>query len=280
MVDRTGTGDPLALLPLLWGRSPKAGRTGLTLAAILDAALRLADRSGLEQVSMRKLAEELHVGPMSLYTHVPSRAELVDLLVDHVHKEIRPADLAGTTGWRDGLVKIAEANWRLYERHPWLIDVDTTRPPLGPGTIAKYDAELGALDDAGLGDIQMDQVLSLVLEHVKAGARQRWGQDRVQATTSDADWWASASPLLAALMNPRDYPLASRVGQSAGEEYQAAIDAERAYHFGLSTILDGVAVLIAGKDTRTPAGGAEERTPPRRDSRSSPRGPKRSLDPG
>lgn len=245
MVDRTGTGDPLALLPLLWGRSPKAGRKGLNLTAILDAALRLADRSGLDQVSMRKLADELRVGPMSLYTHVPSRAELVDLLVDHVHKEIRADDLAGAADWRDGLLKLAEANWRMYERHPWLVDVDTTRPPLGPGTIAKYEAELATLEGIGLSDVQMDQVLSLVLEHVKAGARQRWGQVRVQATTSDADWWASASPLLAALMNPHDYPLASRVGQAAGETYQATIDAEHAYRFGLTTILDGVAALIA-----------------------------------
>lgn len=244
-MERTGTGDPLRALPLLWGKGVKPGRKGLTLEAILVAATSLADRVGIDQVSMRRLADDLGVGTMTLYAHVPGKAELIDLIVDHVHAEVDyPADREPDT-WRRSLENVADVNWRLLERHPWLLDVDTTRPPLGPGTLAKYDAELSVLIDSGLNDVQIDQVLSLVLEHVRASARQTMVRDvTTQASGTDADWWARTGPVLATLVDPGRYPHASRIGEAAGQEYGATIDPERAYAFGLETILDGIEVLI------------------------------------
>jgi hypothetical protein len=108
---------------------------------------------------------------MSLYAHVPGRAELIDLMVDHVFAEVRyDAATLAPTRWRSTLEAVAEQNWQLLGRHRWLLGIDTTRPPLGPGTIGKYDAELGSLVGTGLDDVETDQVLSLVLEHVKSSA--------------------------------------------------------------------------------------------------------------
>lgn len=244
MVERTGAGDPVKVVPLLWGTGVTTGRRGLTLERVLEAATALAQDIGIEQLSMRKLAERLGVGTMSLYAHVPGKAELIDLMVDHAFAEVdyEPGSL-DPADWRTALETVAGRNWRLYERHPWLLAVDTTRPPLGPGTIGKYDAELGALAGTGLDDVEVDQILSLVLEHVRSTARQTL--DAASARASDGEWWAAAGPVLAGLMDPARYPLASRVGEAAGREYDAPVDPRRAYGFGLRTILDGVEALIA-----------------------------------
>lgn len=73
MVQRTGQGDPVRVLALLWDTSVKAGRKGLRLTDVLQAATSLADRVGIEQLSMRKLAGDLGVGTMTLYAHVPGK---------------------------------------------------------------------------------------------------------------------------------------------------------------------------------------------------------------
>lgn len=190
---------------------------------------------------------------MSLYSHVPGRAELVDLMVDQVHTEATGgragarADRRAPDRWREALTEVAEQNRALHERHPWLADIDTTRPPLGPGTIAKYDHELGALDGTGLTDVEMDQALSLVLDHVRASQRQirtaAMGASD-EHTTTDGDWWDRAGRVLATVLDDDDFPLATRIGSAAGEEYGAPTDPRRGYHFGLAVILDGIETLI------------------------------------
>ncbi|MCK0112498.1 TetR/AcrR family transcriptional regulator C-terminal domain-containing protein [Ornithinimicrobium sp. F0845] len=109
----------------------------------------------------------------------------------------------------------------------------------------KYDAELRALEGTGLGDVQIDQVLALVLDHVRSSARQAFAADRAAsaAEESHAEWWSRAGPLLATLITPERYPVASRVGQAAGREFDAPSDPRRAFTFGLRTLLDGVEQL-------------------------------------
>ncbi len=248
MVERTGAGDPLRVVPLLWRGGGRPGRRGLTLEAVVEAGIALAQESGVAQLSMRRLAERLGAGTMSLYAHVPGRAELIELMVDRAFAEVRyDPGMIDPARWRTSLETVAERNWQLLARHPWLLEVDVTRPPLGPGTIGKYDAELGALVGTGLDDVEVDQVLSLVLEHVRSTARQAFAA--AGADESDDEWWAVAGPVLAGLMDPARYPHAARVGEAAGREYGAPADPERAYSFGLRAILDGVETLIARRSS-------------------------------
>lgn len=255
MVQRTGAGDPARVIPLLWGRSSTVGRRGLSLEAIIEAGIVIADDVGIEQVSMRKIADRLDVGAMSLYVHVPGKAELIELMVDSVHAEVDyDLDRHDPARWRAEVEEIAEKNWYLLSRHRWLLDVDTSRPPLGPGTIGKYDAELQALVGTGLDDVEIDLVLALVLEHVRSTARQSHIADDLRgdaAERSDSAWWESAGPLLAGLMDAERYPRASRIGASAGQEYDAPSDPRRAYTFGLATLLTGVEELIARRSPDT-----------------------------
>ena len=97
---------------------------------------------------MRRLAAELGVAPMTLYTYVPAKAELLDLMLDAVYLAM-PRPSWGRKGWRARARAVAEANRALFERHPWAAELSTSRPPLGPGQLAKYEYELRALEAIG-----------------------------------------------------------------------------------------------------------------------------------
>jgi AcrR family transcriptional regulator len=245
---RTGAGDPARTLRLLW-RDPAAvprhgPRQGLTINQVVAAAAALADAEGLDAVTMRRVAASLGVVPMTLYTYVPGKAELLDLMLDSAYAGM-PRD--GTAGqpWRQRLAAIAAENRALFEAHPWAAAISTIRPPLGPGLIAKYEHELSALDGLGLDDVQMDAALTHLLTFVQAWARAGAdARDNRESGMDDEQWWAAHAPLLASALDPDAYPLATRVGTAAGTAHGAAYDPGHAYQFGLQVILDGFAALI------------------------------------
>jgi AcrR family transcriptional regulator len=241
---------PARGLALLWGSHSKAGRSGLTIEAIVSAATELADAEGFEAVSMRNVADRLQTGTMSLYTHVPGKAELTELMIDRAYGELyrdvdEPARQPG--GWGGGLRFIAERNWDLFQRHPWLLQIVGARPVLGPHASLKYEAELRPLDGIGLSDLEMDSVLTLVLTHVEGTARAQVAAMRSQRESgvSDVEWWVAIAPVLERVMQGAQFPVASRVGEAAGKAHQAASNPVHAFSFGLDRILDGIDALIA-----------------------------------
>jgi AcrR family transcriptional regulator len=218
-------------------------RPRLTVEAITRAAIELADAEGLAALSMRRVAERLGTAAMSLYTYVPGKAELLDLMLDAVCAETaRPEHVPG--GWRGRLEQVARENWALYRRHPWLVHIAPGRPVLGPGTIAKYDYELRAVDGVGLGDL--DAVLTLVLGHVSGTARGLVDAAQAERRTgmTDLQWWEAHAPLLEKVFDAERFPIAARVGETAGAALEAAYDPEHAFEFGLKRVLDGIGALI------------------------------------
>lgn len=237
-MERTGQGDPASTVPLLWRRGTITGRSGLTVDDVVRAGTSLADGGGLTAVSMRKVADRLGRSPMALYAHVPSRAVLVDLMVDAALAEVMYDD--AREDWRRGVGAVVQANRALLDRHPWLLDVDTSRPPLGPGAIGKYDAELALLAPTGLPDVEIDQALTVLLDLVRSGVRQA----AVADPATEEDWWAVAGPMLAEVMEPGDFPFAARVGQTAGEAYGAPTDPDRALRFAVDALVAGIEARI------------------------------------
>jgi AcrR family transcriptional regulator len=244
----SGSGDPKRSMDLLWGvrEAPRRGpRPRLTVEAITRAAIELADAEGLAALSMRRVAERLGTAAMSLYTYVPGKAELLDLMLDAVCAETaRPEEVPG--GWRGRLEQVARENWALYRRHPWLVHIAPGRPVLGPGTIAKYDYELRAVEGVGLTDMEMDSVLTLVLGHVSGTARGLVDAAQAERRTgmTDLQWWEAHAPLLEKVFDPERFPVAARVGETAGAALEAAYDPEHAFEFGLKRVLDGIGALI------------------------------------
>jgi AcrR family transcriptional regulator len=247
--ERSSAGDPARTLSLLWGdptAAPRRGpERGLNIDAVVAAATDLADREGLEAVTMRRVAAVLGVGAMTLYTYVPGKAELLDLMLDSAYARMPRADTTGQP-WRQRLIAIAEENRALFEAHPWAVTVSTLRPPLGPGLMSKYEHELTALDGLGLDDVEMDDCLTYLLTFVQACARATADARTAHkdGAMDDEQWWAANAPLLARVLDQRAYPLASRVGTAAGTAHGSAHNPDHAYHFGLHRVLDGLSVLI------------------------------------
>lgn len=236
-------------IALLWGSHTEPGRSGLTVKAIVDAAIEIADTEGADALSMRNVAERLDVGTMSLYTHVPGKTELIDLMFDAAYGELyahvdEPSQQAND--WRDALRFIAQRNWELYLRHPWMLHITPGRPVLGPHSSLKYEAELRPLDGIGLTDLEMDGTLTLILTHVEGCARARVMIDQTQRETgmTDTEWWVKESPLLDQVVDSTLFPVATRVGTAAGMAYQATTNPENTFTFGLERILVGIAELV------------------------------------
>lgn len=252
---RSGAGDPARTLELLWrsrtGRPAKRGpKPGLSVDRIVTTAIELADRDGLDAVTMRRVSDQLGVAPMTLYTYVPGKAELLDLMLDHVYAAMPRPDLTARA-WRDRVEAVAHDNRAMFENHPWAATVATTRPPLGPGQIAKYEYELRAFDGTGLDDIERDAALTFVLQFVRVTALSaaEARAAREDSALDDEQWWAEHGPILARVVDEEAYPTATRVGSAAGATHGAAYSAEHAYDFGLRRALDGLGSLI---DRRSP----------------------------
>jgi AcrR family transcriptional regulator len=214
---------------------------------IVRSAIAIADRAGLEAVTMRRLADSLGVGPMALYTYVPGKADLLALMLDAVYREM---PLGGWSGerWRDRLAAVARDNRALFEAHPWAAEVSSTRPPLGPGLMAKYEHELSAFANTGLGDVETDAALTFLLGFVRstALAAQDARATRRESGMTDEQWWAANAPLLERVLDPDAYPTAARVGAAAGAAQGGAYSPEHAWEFGLQRVLDGLGALIDG----------------------------------
>ena len=249
---RTSAGDPARTLELLWrhelptSAGPRRGpRPGLTVNAVVEAGTRVADTEGLEMVTMRRIAGELGVGAMTLYNYVPGKNELLDLMLDAAYLAMDRGDTS-SQGWRLRVRTIARENRALFVAHPWATHVTTTRPPLGPGQLTKYEHELRAFDGLGLDELDADAALDHVLAFVAGHARQHveTAAARDSSDADDQDWWDVAGPLLAGIVDPTVFPTADRVGGAVGQVHGSAADPTRSWNFGLEVVLDGLATHL------------------------------------
>ena len=98
-------------------RAPK-----LTASLIVDTAISVADRDGLPALSMRRIAEELGVGAMSLYRHIADKDALLEAMAEEIGRRFPyPVDETGTWTWRERVAIAVDVDWELYRRHPWVV---------------------------------------------------------------------------------------------------------------------------------------------------------------
>jgi AcrR family transcriptional regulator len=143
------------------GRSqPDTGHHAqLSTERVLRTAVALAQRDGIESLSMRKLAQELGAGAMSLYHYVPNKVELLDGMVDLVFAEI---ELPSTEGdWKTALRRRAISTREVLNRHRWAVGLMESRTTPGPASLRLHDAVLGCLRSAGFSIEQTIQAYSV-----------------------------------------------------------------------------------------------------------------------
>lgn len=258
MVVFAGQGDPRRSMGLLWRSSgPEPVRPGpkpaLSLNVIIDTAVEVADADGLAAVSMRAIGERLGRTGMALYTYVPNKTELLDLMYDRVLAEL-PADYPLEDGWRAALALCANDIRGCYLRHPWVLQISQARPILGPHEFALRDTVAGVLRGTGLRPAMVRAALSAVLYFVQGAARTIAEARQAAAATgaTDDEWWlARAGELAEVAPDLADrFPMAvwiesEREEPSGGEELPyLERGAEESFAAGLAVLLDGIEARV------------------------------------
>ncbi|MGW4378875.1 TetR/AcrR family transcriptional regulator [Kitasatospora sp. NPDC004531] len=175
---------------LIWLRPEHSGRgprPAHSRTSIARAAVDIADREGLDAVSMRKVAAELGAGTMSLYNYVPKKEHLFDLMLDLLAAEYDLPEHP-TGDWRADLTLLATQLRAILARHTWATTLITHRPGLGPHGLRVTEFHLAALADTPLdGPAKMEAFAQLTgfvcqftdWQHRSAAADPRWLTDLV-----------------------------------------------------------------------------------------------------
>lgn len=229
-------------LALLWDPPAPATRgrkARLTLDDVVRAGTAVAQEGGLDALSMRRVATELGVGAMSLYTYVPGRTELVDLMVDRAYAGL---DLprAGAP-WRPALSQYAHEMWRLYLRHPWILQTNMWRAPLAPHVLDAQEAGLRTIVDTGLSEIQVVEILGLVDNFVQGLARATIAESAEQDATGMGtdEYWTTMSSFWEDWFDVERYPTMTRIYVAGGfDAPQGPLDAS------LERLLDAIEMAI------------------------------------
>jgi AcrR family transcriptional regulator len=208
-----------------------AARARLTRERVLRAAIGLADTSGIDSLSMRKLGVELGVEAMSLYNHVTSKSDLLDGMVDLVFAEIDlPTD---GVGWRAAMRRRAISAREVLARHRWATGLMETRTSPGPATLRHHDAVLGILRGAGFSVAMAAHAYSLLDSYTYGFAM----QEAVLPFDSGEETAALAQSILARAA-PGQYPHLTEF--TVEHVLKPGYDYGAEFEFGLDLILDGL----------------------------------------
>jgi AcrR family transcriptional regulator len=207
-------------------KSARAKLAPLSREAIVAAAIALADREGLEAVSLRNVASALDAGPMRLYGHVESKEALLQLMVDAVYGELeRPV----RGDWREALRGVASGLRTAATRHPWFIGLLGGRPNLGENAFAYLEACLAAVSFANI-DYALE-ALRLVRAYA-IGAIQTEASDLASGQTRE-QWQQASWTRVQALLATGRYPNMARVVHEAKHP-------ENELERGLERVLAGI----------------------------------------
>jgi AcrR family transcriptional regulator len=207
-------------------------RAPLNRERVLRVAMDLADRDGLEALSMRKLGQELGVDAMALYRHVRSKDDLFDGIIDLVVGEIERPSRVGD--WKTDLRAQVMAARQVMLRHPWARRVFEERGTAGVAVIGYIESVLGILRDGGFSlDIAHHAL------HVLDSRIFGFNQDLF-----DDSGRANPSPDVAEMFGPAmaaRYPRVTELAMSVSHEgVLGRCDDDVEFAFGLDLILDGL----------------------------------------
>jgi AcrR family transcriptional regulator len=148
-------------------------RAPLSREQVLAAAMAVADGGGIAALTMRSLAQELGVKPMSVYYYVANKEAVLDGIVDLVFSEI---ELPAADGdWQPAMSRRAHSARRALRRHPWAVGLMESRSTPGPANLRHHDAVLGALRSGGFSAQLTAHAYALIDSYVYGFALQEAG---------------------------------------------------------------------------------------------------------
>jgi AcrR family transcriptional regulator len=248
-VDDDGeTGLPRSI-EAVWGvhdRPRRGPKPGLTLELIVDAGVRVATRDGLPAVSMARVASELGASTMSLYRYVAAKDELLALMIDAASGR-PPAQVAERDGWRAGLREWSRAYLGLLRRHPWILRIPISGPPVTPNQLAWLEWGLRTMRETGLAPGEKLSVMLLVSGYVRNDATIAADISTAHATQTKPEDQVMVSwrRVIERFADPRDFPELQAVASSGVLDQDDDPDEE--FKFGLDRVLDGVEALVRAR---------------------------------
>jgi AcrR family transcriptional regulator len=218
-------------------------RTALSRERVLRGAVAIADGSGIGALTMRSLAQELGVKPMSLYYYVTSKDEILDGIVDLVFGEIELPSPDGD--WRTEMRRRAISARSVLRRHPWAIGLMESRASPGPATLHHHDATIGTLRAAGFSVPMTAHAHALLDSYVYGFAL----QEAALPFTGPETVAEVAQPIarqLSADLYPNFAELVTELILQPGYDFG------NEFEFGLGLILDALARSIPGYHEPSP----------------------------
>jgi AcrR family transcriptional regulator len=207
-------------------------RTPLSRERVLRSAMAIADAGGIAALTIRSLAEDLGVKPMSVYHHVAGKAEILDAIVEEVFAEI---DLPSPGGdWEAEIRRRSHSARQVLRRHPWAIGLMESRTSPGPATLKHHDANIGTLRAAGFSVAMTAHAYAVIDSYVYGFALQE-----AALPFEGPDTVAEVAAPMTQLFTTGQYP--HLVELTTEHVLQPGYDFGDEFEFGLTLILDGLA---------------------------------------
>ena len=214
-------------------------REPLTRQRVLEAAVDLADREGIEAVTMRRLGQELGVEAMSLYNHVKNKEDVLDgaieVIVAEIADRVTTADI-DTSTWKTTVRGRIMAARSVMLRHPWAPAVIETRTKMTPTLIAYFDGLLGELLEGGfsydLAHHAMHALGSRALGFTQELFEPDGESDEDEIPTSELVRMKDVFPNLVGMLDA--------ISHDPNEESLGWCDDQTEFTFGIDLLLDGL----------------------------------------
>lgn len=203
----------------------------LTPERIARAAIELADRDGIEALTIRALAVHLETKPMTLYHHVDGKEALLDLMVDRIFAEMEapPEDLP----WREAIIRRCQSTREVLVRHPWSVPLLETRTSPGPELLRHHEAMLATLDRGGLPLPIMAHAYAILDSYVFGFAL-----EEATLPAQGGEGIAEFAEEVTAAFDPELYPQLIRL--TVEHVMQPGYSFGSSFEVGLGIILDGL----------------------------------------
>ncbi len=207
------------------GNSSRSARVRLNRERVLAGAIDLADRIGLDSLTMRRLGEELGVEAMSIYTHVANKEDLLNGMVDAVFAEIELP--SHNDDWKTAIRKRSVSFRQMLSRHPWATSLKDSGTNPGPATLRHHDRVLGTLRNGGFSIALTAHAISAIDSYVYGFAM----QEKSMPFHTEEETAIMAQVMLAQLATA-EYPYLAELmvkhvlqpGYNYGHEFEVGLD--------------------------------------------------------
>lgn len=232
---------------IIWLREePNSRRPSHTRAEIAAAALEIADAEGFDAVSMRRVAQRLGAGTMTLYHYVRNKDELITLMFDAVMAELLIPEQELSGGWRHAVARIAIGSREAFRRHRWALDrLGDGRP--GPNGLRHFEQSLRAVADLDISAAERFEVIGQIDDYVFGFAL----REAQELEEHERGWPPHLVEFFQSQLDSGDYPLIREfLGADADEGIDrviAFLNREGRFERGLEKLLDGIEAGI-GRD--------------------------------